>query len=316
MASVVAGSQVLGVAGTFNAGTFHKGLQSQPLPTWYSAVPTMHLQIYQAAEEMGKAEGKVPENNLTLIRNCSAALLPSVADQIEKVMKVVTMPTYAMTESMPISSNPRYGTRKLRSVGPRGGPEMQIMNGHPDNTKLEDGQEGEVCVKMGPVTAGYEFRKHMDADPNIEGFGDGWLRTGDKGWLDKDGYLYLSGRFKEIINRAGEKVSPFEVEEALRHHEAIKDIIAFAVPHKSTGECVGVVIVCKEGMKVGLKELRTWANKQEKLQAKWLPEQLVWMPKIPKGPTGKPMRINLHQKLGLEPIDTIPREFEHNGEVS
>merc|ERR1712023_580945 len=125
---------------------------------------------------------------------------------------------------------------------------------------------------MGPVTAGYEFRKHMDADPNIEAFGDGWLR-------------------------AGEKVSPFEVEEALRHHEAVKDIIAFAVPHASTGECVGVVIVCKEGMKVGLKELRTWANKQEKLQAKWLPEQLVWMPKIPKGPTGKPMRINLAKKL-------------------
>lgn len=315
LASAVAGTQVLGVAGIFNAHTFHKGLQTSPLPTWYSAVPTMHLQILQMAEEMGKNEGKVPENQLTLVRNCSAALLPSVADSMEKVLKVGVMPTYAMTESMPITSNPRFGSRKLRSVGPAGGPEMQIMTGHPDNTKLEAGQEGEVCVKFGPVTSGYEFRPHMDADPNLEAFGDGWLRTGDKGWLDSDGYLYLSGRFKEIINRAGEKISPFEIEEALRQHEAIKDIIAFSVPHETTGETVGVVVVCKEGMKVNLKELRTWAKKQESLQTKWLPEQLVWMPQIPKGPTGKPMRINLAKKLGLEPITTVPREMEHDGNV-
>lgn len=316
LASAVAGSQVLGVAGTFNAANFHKGLQTQPLPTWYSAVPTMHLQILQMAQEMGKQDGKVPSNKLTLIRNCSAALLPSVADSMEKVLEVSVMPTYAMTESMPICSNPRYGARKLRSVGPRGGPLLQVMNGYPDNTKLDDGQEGEICVKCGPVTSGYEFREHMDADPNIEAFGDGWLRTGDKGWLDCDGYLYLSGRFKEIINRAGEKISPFEIEEALRKHEGIKDIIAFSVPHESTGETVGVVVVCNEGTKVTLRELRTWANKQETLQTKWLPEQLVLMPAIPKGPTGKPMRINLSKKLGLEPISTVPREMEHDGNVS
>jgi acyl-CoA synthetase (AMP-forming)/AMP-acid ligase II len=275
----------------------------------------MHLQILQMAQDMGKQSGKVPENKLTLIRNCSAALLPSVADDIEKTLKVATMPTYAMTESMPISSNPRYGVRKLRSVGPRGGPLLSIKNGFPDNTDLATGEEGEICVKMGPVTAGYEFREHMDADPNIEAFGDGWLRTGDKGWLDADGYCYLSGRFKEIINRAGEKISPFEVEEALRQHEAIKDIIAFSVPHDSTGETVGVVVVQKEGMKINLKELRTWATKGERIQAKWLPEQLVWMPAIPKGPTGKPMRINLAKKLGLEPISVQPRELEHDGNV-
>merc|ERR1712187_20836 len=267
------------------------------------------------AEEMGKLNGSVPENKLTLIRNCSAALLPSVADSMEKTLKVAVMPTYAMTESMPICSNPRFGQRKLRSVGPRGGPLMQIMNGHPDNTKLDIGQEGEICVKMGPVTSGYEFRPHMDADPNIEAFGDGWLRTGDKGWMDTDGYLYLSGRFKEIINRAGEKISPFEVEDAMRQHEAFQDCIAFACPHESTGETVGVVVVQKEGQTVNLKELRTWAMKQEKLQSKWLPEQLVWMPNVPKGPTGKPARINLAKKLNLEPISSLPRELEHDGNV-
>ncbi|CAK9056972.1 Oxalate--CoA ligase (Oxalyl-CoA synthetase) (Peroxisomal-coenzyme A synthetase) [Durusdinium trenchii] len=104
-----------------------------------------------------------------------------------RALSVSVMPTYAMTESMPICSNPRYGKRKLRSVGMKAGPDMQIMNGHPDNSFMKVGEEGEVVVKHGPVTSGYEFRDHMDANPNIEAFGDGWLRTGDKGWVDSDG---------------------------------------------------------------------------------------------------------------------------------
>mmetsp|Transcript_1458 Transcript_1458/g.2712 ORF Transcript_1458/g.2712 Transcript_1458/m.2712 type:complete len:584 (-) Transcript_1458:189-1940(-) len=317
LASAVAGSQVMCIAGVFNAGNFHKGLQSEPLSTWYSAVPTMHLQILQLAEEMAKAnKGVAPENKLFLIRNCSAALLPSVAASMEKVLQVAVMPTYAMTESMPICSNPRFGARKLRSVGPRMGPNLRIMTGHPENTELPTGEEGEICVKEGPVTKGYEFRNHMDADPNIEAFGDGWLRTGDKGWKDTEGYVYLSGRFKEIINRAGEKISPFEVEEALRQHESVKDLIAFSVPHASTGETVGVVVVRKEGMNVTLKEMRGWATRSEKLQLKWLPEMMVYMPTIPKGPTGKPMRINLAKKLNLaEIVDVMPPELEHDGNV-
>merc|ERR1719265_278917 len=184
-----------------------------------------------------------------------------------------------MTESMPICSNPRLGKIKLRSVGPHAGPNLEIKNGHPEDSACAVGVEGEVCVKEGPVTAGYEFRSHMDADPNIEAIsGDGWLRTGDKGWLDTEGYLYLSGRFKEIINRAGEKISPFEIEDALRMHEAVKDLIAFAVPHESLGETVGVCAVLKGGKTLTIKELRSWALKSEKLQNKWLPEALVIMP--------------------------------------
>merc|ERR1719210_1941336 len=208
-----------------------------------------------------------------------------------------------MTESMPICSNPRLGKIKLRSVGPKGGPDMRIMNGFPDNTMLEPGVEGEVVVKDGPVTSGYEFREHMDGNPNIEAFGDGWLRTGDKGWLDTDGYLYLSGRFKEIINRAGEKISPFEVEDALRQHPALKDCIAFSVPHVSLGEVVGIAAVLKEGQKVNIKELRSWCLEGAKLQNKWVPEMLVTMPAIPKGPTGKPARINLSKKLDVQPLE-------------
>jgi acyl-CoA synthetase (AMP-forming)/AMP-acid ligase II len=313
LASAVAGSQVKCVPGIFKVQVFHKALVDAPEPTWYSAVPTMHLQVLQFAEEVEKDKGAPPENKLSLVRNCSAALVPTVSEAMEKTLKVSVMPTYAMTESMPICSNPRYGSRKLRSVGPKAGPNVRIMNGHPDNTELPTGEEGEICVKEGPVTAGYEFRSHMDADPNIEAFGDGWLRTGDKGWMDTEGYVYLSGRFKEIINRAGEKISPFEVEDQIRQHPDLQDCIAFACPHTSLGEVVGIAAVLKPGKKVGIKDLRTWCATKEKLQSKWIPEFLVTMPSIPKGPTGKPARINLAKKINLEPLEGIAKDMEHPG---
>eukprot|EP00440_Ansanella_granifera_P038163 gb/GFBE01041407.1/.p1 GENE.gb/GFBE01041407.1/~~gb/GFBE01041407.1/.p1 ORF type:complete len:581 (+),score=145.91 gb/GFBE01041407.1/:1-1743(+) len=313
LASAVAGAQVVCLSGVFQVHKFHAALVAQPEPNWYSAVPTMHLQILQFAEEVAQEKGKPPENKLELIRNCSAALVPTVAAAMEEVLQVAVMPTYAMTESMPIASNPRYGKRKLRSVGMKAGPNLGIMAGHPDNTFLPVGEEGEVVVKEGPVTSGYEFREHMDANPNIEAFGDGWLRTGDKGWIDADGYLYLSGRFKEIINRAGEKISPFEVEDALRGHDSLKDCIAFAVPHKSLGEVVGIAAVLKDGKSLSIKELRSWCNKSDKLQAKWIPEMLVTMPAIPKGPTGKPARINLAKKLDIDALDGVPKDMEHPG---
>lgn len=239
--------------------------------------------------------------------------MPSAAEALERVLKLDVMPTYAMTESMPIASNPRYGSRKLRSVGPKAGPDMAIMTGYPDCSLLPVGEEGEVVVRDGPVTSGYEVRDHMDCNPNIESFGDGWLRTGDKGWIDADGYLYLSGRFKEIINRSGEKISPFEVEDALRIHEAVSDLISFSVPHEMWGEVVGVAAVLREGKTLSLKELRTWAVARDQLQPKWLPEALVKMPMIPKGPTGKPARINLARKLQLEPLTGNFIDIDHPG---
>lgn len=264
--------------------------------------------------EFGRESGQEPlVHSLRLVRNCSAALLPTVAESLEVALEAVVMPTYAMTESMPICSNPRHGTRKLRSVGPAAGPLIRVLAQHPDATELGVGEEGEVTVQGGPVTSGYEFRAHMDMDPNVEAFAEGWLRTGDKGWLDEDGYLYLSGRFKEIISRAGEKISPFEVEDALRSHQAVADLVAFAVPHTTLGEVVGVAAVLHDGQSLTIKGLRSWAVSGDRLQGKWLPELLVRMPSIPKGPTGKPARINLAQRLGLDALDGEVVDMDHGG---
>lgn len=258
---------------------------------------------------MERADGKSP-NTFRFIRNDSAALVPSLALRVEEYLECTVMPAYSMTESNPISSNPRLGTRKLKSVGPSVGPDLCIMAGWPNNTVMEPGKDGEVCVRGTCVMSGYEMRPHMDKDPNIETFTDGWMRSGDNGWLDVDGYLYLTGRFKELINRAGEKISPFEIEDAVRKNDAIQDVICFSAPHAILGETVAVAAVLKESKQLKIYELRQWLLAGNLLQDKWCPDLLVIMSELPKGPTGKPARINLAKKLNVAPLEGEPIDLD------
>jgi len=307
------GAKFVALPGTYQPHVFYKHMMSAPQPTCYSAVPAHHMTLMGFAKEMEKAEKTPHENKLKLIRNDSAALLPSLAEQMEECLQCVVMPAYSMTEANPLCSNPRYGTRKLKSVGPTVGPELAIMTAHPEAKRLGPGEEGEVCVKGATVMKGYEMRPHMDHNPNLETFADGFMRSGDKGWVDEDGYLYLIGRFKELINRAGEKVSPFEVEDAIRKHEAVKDVLCFSCPHQTLGEAVGVVVVLNEGKAVKLFDLRQWLMSSKVLQDKWCPEVLFIMPELPKGPTGKPSRINLAKRLEMEALDGTLVEKQHPG---
>jgi acyl-CoA synthetase (AMP-forming)/AMP-acid ligase II len=273
-------------------------------PTWYSAVPTMHQGIVDTGE-LAIGEGKEIAENLHLIRNCSAALVPVMAERMQKLFACTVLPTYAMTESMPIASNPLPPhLQNLRSVGMPVGPSMKLRcdNG----LEASHGSEGEICVQGECVTAGYEFRSHMSEDPNLEGFAEGWLRTGDKGYFDSNGYLCLSGRFKEIINRGGEKISPFEVENVIRKFPSVQDCIAFSVPHEQLGEVVGVVVVLRPKYSTQiaaslLQELRAFA--MQEMSAQWAPECLVFALSIPKGSTGKPARIGYAKRMGVPALD-------------
>lgn len=313
LTSIFSGARFVALRGQYQPHVFYKALMSEPYPTAYSAVPVHNLTMMQYAQEIEKIDGKPFENHMRIIRNDSAALVPSLAVQMEEYIKAVVMPAYSMTESNPISSNPRYGVRKLKSVGPTVGPELKLFEAWPSNAEVKAGEEGEVAVRGACVMRGYEMRPHMDKDPNIETFTDGFMRSGDKGWVDEDGYLYLIGRFKELINRAGEKISPFEVEDGVRKHEAVKDVLCFAAPHKLLGECAGVVCTVEEGKSLKIGELREWLLNRNVLQAKWLPEVLYVMPAIPKGPTGKPARINLAKRLEMEPLEGEAKEFQHPG---
>eukprot|EP00941_MAST-03F_sp_MAST-3F-sp1_P005153 g5153.t1 len=274
----------------------------RPAPTWYSAVPTIHQEVLRYAELHSPLQ-----HSLTLIRNCSAALAPSIARRLETALPgVIVLTTYAMTEALPICSNSLDSSHNVESVGPAMGPEVRIIQasyitGSKPNF-LPANEEGEVVVRGDCVFHGYEKREHLGFDPNEHAFlPGGWFRTGDKGWIDDQGHIHLTGRFKEVINRAGEKISPLSVEHGLlaMAPSIVRSLLVFACPHDELGEVVGVAIVCEKGKTVSLTEVRRAGVKGGLLGKRWLPELLVHVNEIPKGPTGKPARIGLAKKWKL-----------------
>jgi acyl-CoA synthetase (AMP-forming)/AMP-acid ligase II len=158
---------------------------------------------------------------------------------------------------------------------------------------LAAGQTGEVVIRGPNVTSGYE----NNPDANAECFVDGWFRTGDQGVMDDDGYLTITGRLKEIINRGGEKISPREVDDCLMDHAAIRQVVTFAIPHKMLGEEVAAAVVLKDGEAADETDIRKFAG--EHLAAFKVPRKVLIVDEIPKGATGKLQRIGLAEKLGL-----------------
>jgi len=160
-------------------------------------------------------------------------------------------------------------------------------------TLLPAGATGEIVIRGPSVTLGYE----NNPKANAEAFTNGWFRTGDQGSIDVDGFLSITGRLKEIINRGGEKISPREVDEVLMDHPAVAQVVTFAIPHAKLGEEVGAVIVLRDGKQATDRELREFAGKR--LADYKIPRKILFMDEIPKGATGKLQRIGLAQKLGL-----------------
>ena len=162
-----------------------------------------------------------------------------------------------------------------------------------DGQILPQGGEGEVCIKGDNVTPGYE----NNAAANAASFTDGWFRTGDQGLFDEDGYLKITGRLKEIINKGGEKISPLEVDNVLMEHPAIQQVVSFAVQDKMLGEEIAAAIVLADGASLSEAELKAYA--QQYLAKFKIPKIITFVDEIPKGATGKLQRIGLAEKLGL-----------------
>jgi hypothetical protein len=163
---------------------------------------------------------------------------------------------------------------------------------------LPPGVTGEVVIRGPNVTAGY-FRNPA---ANAAAFTNGWFRTGDQGMLDEDGYLFLNGRLKELINRGGEKISPVEIDEVLRDHAAVAQALTFALPHPTLGEDVAAAVVLRVPEAATERQLREFVS--TRLAYFKVPRRIVFLDAIPKGPTGKPQRIGLADRLGLDPYRT------------
>ncbi len=273
----------------FNVLKFYAWL-AESKATWYTAVPTMHQTILSRAERNAEI---IKGQRLRLIRSSSASLPPQVMAELEQVFGCPVIESYGMTEaSHQMASNPLPPRqRKPGSVGIAAGPEVAILS--PGGELLLPGNIGEIVIRGENVTAGYS----NNPKANSEGFINGWFRTGDQGIIDAEGYLSLTGRLKEIINRGGEKIAPREVDEVLMDHPAIAQVVTFGMPHALLGEDVAAAVVLKEGHDVTERELRAFAA--ERLVDFKVPRKVIFLTEIPKGATGKIQRIGLADKLGL-----------------
>jgi acyl-CoA synthetase (AMP-forming)/AMP-acid ligase II len=191
-----------------------------------------------------------------------------------------------------MASNPLPpAERKPGSVGLAAGPEVAIMD--EDGTLLAADTVGEIVIRGPNVTAGYV----NNPAANESAFAHGWFHTGDQGTLDAAGYVRVTGRLKEIINRGGEKISPREVDEVLMDHPAIAQVVTFAMPHDKLGEDVAAAVVLREGIAADEKAIREFAA--TRLADFKVPRKVIILDEIPKGATGKLQRIGLAAKLGL-----------------
>ena len=283
LASLAAGGSIVCAPG-FDGFAFFEQLE-RSRANWYSAVPTIHQIV---AERAPRNPGILREAGLRFVRSSSAPLPTTVMEAIERESAAPVIEAYGMTEAAhQMCSNPLPpGIRKATSVGPGGVVEVAVLD-------AGAGGRGEVAVRGPSVFAGYE----NNLEANAAAFTDGWFRTGDEGYIDGDGYVFLTGRLKELINRGAEKVAPAEVEDVLLRHPAIAEAVVFALPHRRLGEEVGAAVVLAPGAIASEKELRTHVS-QAMADFK-VPRRFIFMEALPKGPTGKLQRIGLAKRLGL-----------------
>jgi oxalate---CoA ligase len=245
-------------------------------PTFYSAGPALHQGILREIKKVPPHELK--NNSLRFIRSGSAALLPTVRQELEELLGVPIIEAYAMSEAGLVSINI---PQKHGSVGIPVIDSLKIIN--ENGSSLGPYEQGEIVVKGETVFSGYE-----DApDENVAAFIDGWFKTGDMGYLDDGGYLFYTGRKKELINKGGEKISPAEIDTVLMTHPMVKEAMTFRINDPVLGEDIAAMVVL-ENPGVGEEDLRKYLI-DRMIQFK-VPKRIYFVDDIPKGPTGKLLR--------------------------
>ena len=270
----------------FSASTFWP-IQRQTGATWYSGVPTIHKILVERADVDG-----APTKSFRFIRSCSAPMSPDAIAAVEARFGAPFLEAYGMTEaSHQMSSNPMPpGDRRPGTVGAGTGVGVSIRD--ESGAELLAGQQGEVCVSGPNVTHGYA----NNPEANATAFWGEWFRTGDQGVITPDGYLTLTGRLKELINRAGEKISPLEVDEALLGHPAVAEAVSFAVPDPMYGECVhAAVVLSGEATEDDIKKFCA-----EKLASFKVPDTVYVAQELPRTATGKIQRRHVAAKFATK----------------
>lgn len=267
------------VPGNFSATTFWNHFVEHKA-NWYTAVPTIHQILLK-----NKDNWPNPLPNIRFIRSCSSPLSPKVFHDLEAAFKAPVLEAYAMTEAAhQMTSNPfPPAKRKPGSVGIGQGVEVKILD--QEGKEMPQGKEGEISIRGTNVTKGY-----LNNDKaNREAFTDnGFFRTGDQGLQDEEGYVIITGRIKELINKGGEKISPIELDNTLAQHPAVAEAVSFAIPDEMYGQEVGVAIVPKDGQKISEKDLQSFMR--ERVAKFKVPKSVFFTQIMPKTATGKIQR--------------------------
>jgi oxalate---CoA ligase len=283
-AQLTAGGSVVCPKG-FDPQAFPQWLR-QFRPTWYTGGPALH----RAVASLVAAGAELPCESLRLVRSSSAALESNVQAALERALGVPFIDSYGLTEAGTVAATPLPPARgKPGSSGASVGTEIAIFG--PDACPLLAGAEGEIAVRGPNVIEGYLD----DAAANRDSFRDGWFLTGDLGRLDAEGYLFVTGRLKDVINRGGAKVMPAEIDAALLAHPAVAEAAAFGVRHARLGEEVEAVVVPRAGALLTESELRAYAA--GRLADFKVPRRIHVTAAIPRTSTGKPRRAALSRSF-------------------
>jgi acyl-CoA synthetase (AMP-forming)/AMP-acid ligase II len=289
LASLAAGGSVVCAPGCDPSRFF--GWLTGFLPTWYAAVPTMHQAI------LGEARRRRPplsDRRLRFVRSSSAPLPARVVTELERTLAIPVIEAYGMTETAaaPLACNPLPPRRrKVGSVGLPVGLEVAIRE--EAGALLPAGRTGQVVVRGASVMSGY------DGDPAARraDFADGWFKTRDCGYFDDDGYLFLTGRTEELINRGGEKIAPGEVDDLLLQHPAVAEAATFAAPHPTLGDDVASAVVLRPHATATANDIRRFAS--GRIAEFKVPRRILIVDELPKSATGKVQRVGLAARLGL-----------------
>lgn len=248
--------------------------------TWFSGVPTIYA--YLLSESYKK---EYDTSSLRFARSASFALPRKILEEFEKKYKIFIIESYGITEGgSQITTNPMPPKkRKIGSVGIPYGLDLKIIN----DKNLEVGvfEEGEIIVRGDNITRGY-YKKEKETK---EAFFNSWFRTGDLGYIDKEGYLFLSGRKKELINRAGEKFSPKEIDEVLYSMSEIELACAVGVPNELYGEEVIAFIKKKKEMDITAEDIIEYCK--GRIANFKVPKEIYFIEDFPQGGNGKIQRL-------------------------
>ena len=251
--------------------------------TWLNVVPTIVSYLLE-----GPAPARAELSHIRFCRSASAALPPEHHRAFEARFGVDIIETMGLTETVaPAFSNPiESHLRKIGSVGRASGCDARVVD--QSGAPVADGTVGEIVVRGPQVMPGY----YKDADATaVAFFHDRWLRTGDLGYRDDDGFFFVTGRIKELIIKGGENIAPREIDEALLRHPAVLDAAAVGIPDRHYGQDIMACVVVRDGQRCSEQELLEFCSRE--LGRYKTPKMIRFVDDLPRGPSGKVQRLKL-----------------------